>query len=300
MKPLDIAELVALAAVWGASFLFMRIAAPEFGPLALTALRVAGATLFLLPLLAWRGAFGPLRTHWKAMAVVGIANSALPFTLFTIAALAINAGLSAILNSTAPLWGAAIAALWLHDRLTLSRAVGLAVGFAGVLFLAWDKASFRSGEHGVSAGLAVVCCLLATACYGFAANYTKHALGGVNPLAVAAGSQLAAALALALPAAWTWPAAMPGAGAWSAVAVLAVVCTGIAYLMYFRLIARLGPSRAISVTFLIPLFGTLWGALFLGETITGAMLVGGVVILAGTALVTGVVTLPSVGRRRAA
>jgi drug/metabolite transporter (DMT)-like permease len=132
----DIAELVALAALWGGSFLFMRIAAPEFGPLALTALRVASATLFLLPLLAWRGQTALLRTHRKAVAVVGLVNSALPFTLFTLAALAINAGLSAILNSTAPLWAAVIAALWLHDRPGASRVLGLAIGFAGVLFLA--------------------------------------------------------------------------------------------------------------------------------------------------------------------
>jgi drug/metabolite transporter (DMT)-like permease len=293
----DLAELVALAALWGASFLFMRIAAPEFGPLALTALRVAGATLFLLPLLAWHGQTALLRTHWRVVAVVGLVNSALPFTLFTIAALAINAGLSAILNSTAPLWAAVIGTLWLHDRLSASRVLGLAIGFAGVLFLAWDKASFTSGAHGVSAGMALAACLAATACYGFAANYTKHALQGVPPLAVATGSQLAATVLLAAPALSYAPTTMPSGTAWSAVLGLAVLCTGIAYLMYFRLIARLGPSRAISVTFLIPLFGALWGALFLGEAVTPAMWAGGAVILVGTALVTGVVTLPVAPRK---
>jgi drug/metabolite transporter (DMT)-like permease len=163
------------------------------------------------------------------------------------------------------------------------------------LFLAWDKASFRPGDHGVSAGVAIAACLLATLCYGFAANYTKRALQGVSPIAVAAGSQSAAALALALPALWAWPAQAPGGGAWAALAVLALLCTGIAYLMYFRLIARLGPSRAISVTFLIPVFGVLWGALFLGEAISGAMVAGCAVILVGTALTTGL--LPLSGRR---
>ena len=297
MKALDIAELVALAALWGGSFLFMRIAAPEFGPLALTALRVAGATMFLLPLLAWHGQTALLRTHWQAVAVVGLVNSALPFTLFTIAALALNTGLSAILNSTAPLWAAVIGALWLHDRLSASRVLGLAIGFAGVLFLAWDKASFKPGEHGVSAGAAIAACIAATLCYGFAANYTKRALQGVPPLAVATGSQLAAALLLAVPALAAWPTTLPSATAWWSVLVLAVLCTGVAYLMYFRLIARLGPSRAISVTFLIPLFGALWGALFLGEAVTPAMWLGGAVILVGTALVTGVVTLPVAQRK---
>jgi drug/metabolite transporter (DMT)-like permease len=292
VKALDLAELMALAALWGASFLFMRIAAPEFGPVALTALRVAGATLFLLPLLAWRGQLGALRAHGKAIGVVGLVNSALPFALFTLAALALNAGLSSILNSTAPLWGALIAWLWLGERLTPSRVAGLAVGFVGVLFLAWDKASLQPGEHGVSAGLAIGACLLATLCYGFAAHYTRRALQGVSPLAVAAGSQLAATLVLALPAATAWPARVPSAAAWWALGALALLCTGVAYLLYFRLIARIGASRAISVTFLIPVFGVLWGALFLGESVTGTMLLGCAVILLGTALVTGVLQRP--------
>jgi drug/metabolite transporter (DMT)-like permease len=289
LKPLDVLELVALAAIWGASFLFMRLAAPEFGPIALAALRVAGAALFLLPLLALRGASSVVRAHWRPIAVIGLVNSALPFTLFTLAALAINAGLSAILNSTAPLWAAAIAALWLGERLSPLRLTGLAVGFGGVLFLAWDKASFKADDHGVSAGVAIAACLLATLCYGFAANYTKRALQGVSPLAVAAGSQSAAAVALALPAAWAWPAQTPSGTAWWALAALALLCTGVAYLMFFRLIARLGPSRAISVTFLIPVFGVLWGTLFLGEAVTGAMMAGCAVILVGTALTTGLI-----------
>jgi drug/metabolite transporter (DMT)-like permease len=299
LKTSDLIELIALAAIWGASFLFMRLGAGEFGPLAMSMLRVAGATLFLLPLLAWQRQAHVLRAHWRPLAVVGVINSVLPFVLFSVAALALNAGLSSIFNATAPLWGALIGALWLKERLLPSRLVGMAIGFAGVLFLAWDKASFKPGEHGVSAGLAILACLGATLCYGFGANYTRRKLQGVPPLAVAAGSQLAATVVLALPGAWTWPARMPSATAWAAVAGLALLATGVAYLLYFRLIAHVGPARAISVTFLIPLFGVFWGALFLGEAVTPAMLLGCAVILAGTALVTGVVSLP-LGRRRAA
>jgi drug/metabolite transporter (DMT)-like permease len=297
VRPTDPTELIALAAIWGASFLFMRIAAPEFGPVALTALRVAGAALCLLPLVFWRGHAAALAAHWKAIAVVGIVNSALPFVLFSIAALAINAGLSSILNATAPLWGAVIAWAWLGDRMSISRLFGLVLGFVGVLALAWDKASFKPGEHGVSAAVAIGACLLATLCYGFAANYTKQRLADVPPLAVAAGSQAAAAAVLALPAWWLAPSAMPGATAWASVATLAVLCTGVAYLLYFRLIAHLGAARAITVTYLIPLFGVVWGAVFLGEALTPAMAVGGLVVLAGTALASGVVRLPM---RRAA
>lgn len=299
MKTSDLIELIALAAIWGASFLFMRMGAAEFGPLALSMLRVGGATLFLLPLLAWQRQSGALRTHWRAITVVGIVNSALPFVLFTVAALAINAGLSAIFNATAPLWGAIIGALWLKDRLSPSRMLGLAIGFAGVLFLAWDKASLKPGEHGVSAALAIAACLGATLCYGFSANYTKRKLPGVPPLAVAAGSQLAATLVLALPGLWTWPAQVPSASAWWALAGLALLCTGVAYLLYFRLIAHVGPARAISVTYLLPVFGVLWGALFLSEAVTPTMLLGCAIILVGTALVTGMVSLP-LGQRRAA
>ena len=292
MKQGDIAELIALAAIWGASFLFMRIAVPEFGPLALTALRVGGATLCLLPLVLWHGHIGALRTHWKAIAIVGVFNSALPFVLFGIAALAINAGLSSIFNATAPLWGALIAWLWLHDKLSASRVLGLFIGFVGVVFLAWDRASFKPGEHGVSAGLAIGACLLATVSYGFAANYTKQRLTGVPPLAVAAGSQAAATAVLVLPALWFAPQSMPSARSWVSVLVLALLCTAVAYLLYFRLIAHLGAPRAITVTYLIPVFAVLWGALFLGEDFTLSMALGCAVILVGTALASGLVTLP--------
>jgi drug/metabolite transporter (DMT)-like permease len=297
MKPNDIAELIALAAIWGASFLFMRIAVPEFGPLALTALRVGGATLCLLPLVLWHGHMGVLRRHWKVIAVVGLFNSALPFVFFGVAALAINAGLSSIFNATAPLWGALIAWLWLNDKLSASRVLGLFIGFVGVVFLAWDKASFKAGDHGVSAGVAIGACLLATLCYGFAANYTKQRLAGVPPLAVAAGSQAAATAVLVLPALWFAPQTMPGVTSWGSVAVLALLCTAVAYLLYFRLIAHLGAPRAITVTYLIPVFAVLWGALFLREEITLSMALGCAVILVGTALASGLVTLPP--RRRA-
>ena len=288
MKPLDIGELLLLAALWGASFLFMRLGTAEFGPVVLSALRVGLATLVLLPLLFWRRQAGVLRAHWRAIAVVGVVNSALPFVLFSTAALAINAGLSSIFNATAPLWGAVIAWLWLGDRLTRVRVVGLALGFAGVLWLAWDSASFKPSAHGVSAAVATAACMGATLCYGFAANYTKCRLSGVASLAVATGSQLAATVALALPALWWWPSVRPSTTAWASVVGLAVLCTAVAYLLYFRLIDRLGAARAITVTFLLPVFGTFWGALFLGERLTPAMLLGCAVILLGTALTTGV------------
>ena len=287
-----------LAAVWGASFIFMRLGAPEFGAVPLTMMRIAGGAALLLPLVLIQGQASAMRQHWRAIAVVGLLNSALPYALFALAALAINAGLSAILNATAPLWGALIAWLWLADRLTASRVLGLAIGFAGVMWLAWDKASFKPGDHGVSASVAIGACLLATLCYGIAANVTKRRLSGVPPLAVAAGCQVAGAAVLVLPALGLWPTQVPSARAWWSLAGLAFVCTGLALLMYFRLIARLGPSRAMAVTYVIPVFGVLWGALLLGEAITASMVAGCAVVLLGTALVTGVLAWPARGAAR--
>jgi drug/metabolite transporter (DMT)-like permease len=284
VKTADMAELVALAAIWGASFLFMRLGAAEFGPVALAAVRVAGAALVLLPLLVWRGQFADLRRHWRAIFVVGLTNSALPFLGFSYAALSLSAGLSSIFNASTPLWGAVIAWLWLRDRPTAPRIAGLAIGFAGVIGLAWEKASFKPG----GSGWAIVACLVAALLYGLSASYAKKRLQGVPPMAVAAGSQLSATLALTLPALWWWPDQLPSAQAWAMVALLAVLCTGLAYLMYFRLIAHVGAANAVAVTFLIPAFAVLWGWLFLAEPLTGAMAAGCAVILLGTALATGV------------
>ncbi|HUL58004.1 MAG TPA: DMT family transporter [Anaeromyxobacteraceae bacterium] len=287
----DVVELVVLAAVWGASFLFMRVAAPELGPVPLIALRVGIAALVLVPVLAARGGLGQLRGRWIPVAVTGVINSALPFCLLAYATLSVTAGMTSVLNATSPLWGGLVAHLWLRDRLTPGRVLGLAVGFGGVVFLFWGRASFRPG----GAGLAVAAALAATLSYGIAASYAKKRLGGVNPLAVAAGSQLAAAILLLPGAAVLWPAHPVSPRSWGAVAALGVVCTAFAYVLYFRLIANTGPARAIAVTFLIPPFAVLWGAVFLGEALTPRLVLGALIVLVGTALATGIVKLPARG-----
>lgn len=287
MKPHDIAELLLLAALWGGSFLLMRVAAPDFGPIALVFVRVAGASLLLLPLLVWRRELPALRQHWRAIFIVGLTNSALPFLLFTFAVLAISAGLASIFNATTPLWAALIAWAWVGDRPTASRWLGLALGVAGVAGLALDKASLTPGAHGVSPALAIAACLAAGAFYGWSANFARARLAGVPPMVVAAGSQLSATLALALPALWAWPSVAPAASSWGAAGVLAVACTALAYVLYFRLIAHAGATNASTVTFLIPAFAVSWGAVALGESVDARMLAGCAVILLGTALTTG-------------
>lgn len=284
MRPRDVVELLVLAALWGAAFLFMRIAAPVFGPIALVFIRLTGAALLLVPLLAARGELAALRRHWRPIAIVGVVNSALPFLCFAYAALSITAGLAAIFNSATPLFAAIVAWLWLGDRLTPLRVAGLAIGFAGVLWLGWDKAEFKPG----GSAWAIGACLLATMSYGIAPNLTKRHLAGVPPLAVAAGSQVAAAVLLALPALVAWPAAAPSTHAWVVAGLLAIFGTGLAYILYFRLIANAGPTNAVAVTYLVPLFAVLWGGIFLDERLTPTIVAGCAVIFVGTALATGV------------
>lgn len=286
-----VTDFVLLAAIWGASFLFMRLGTVEFGALPTAAVRVAVATAFLLPLLWLQGLAPQLRRHLKPVLVIGVLNSGIPFALFSFALLSITTGMSAILNATVPLFGALIAWGWLHDRPTGSRVLGLAIGFAGVALLAWDSATFKANGSGVAPGWAVLACLLATLCYGLSANAAKRYLGGLPALVTATGSQIGATLALALPALWFWPARTPSLQAWVSLVVLGVLCTGIAYVLYFRLIERAGPARALAVTFVVPVFAVFYGVLFLGETVTGWMLLCGLIIVCGTALSTGLLKL---------
>lgn len=292
MSLASLIDFVLLAALWGSSFLFMRLAVVEFGALPTAAVRVAVATTFLLPLVWWRGLMPQLRQHWKLVAVVGLSNSAIPFALFSFALLTISTGLSAILNAAVPLFGALVAWLWLKDRPTGSRVAGLVIGFAGVALLAWDGASFKPGASGIAPAWAVLACLLATVFYAIAASATKRYLSGLPALVTATGSQIGATLGLALPALWLWPQRMPGLQSWLSVIALGVLCTGIAYILYFRLIEQAGPARALAVTFVVPVFALIYGALFLSERITPWMVGCGLVVICGTALSTGLLKLP--------
>jgi drug/metabolite transporter (DMT)-like permease len=290
-------DFLLLSAIWGASFMFVDFAALEFGPVPTAALRVTVAALLLLPLLLRRGLGPQLLRHWKALLVVGLLNSGIPFALYGFAVLSIPTGLSAVLNATTPLFGALVAWIWLRDRLDASRVAGLVVGFAGVALLAWQRIEPESGDPGASHAtlLAIAACLLACLCYGVAASYTKRYLTGLPPLLTAGGSQLGAAVGLALPALITWPAHVPGARAWLAVLALGMLCTALAYLLFFRLLAQAGPARALTVTFVIPVFAVVYGMLFLGEQVSTWMALCAVLIVCGTALSTGLVAL----RRRA-
>lgn len=275
----DRGELVLLSAIWGSSFLFLRVAAPEFGPLVLIEVRVAVAAVFLCGVLAWRRELGLLRGHAKHYFFLGAVNSALPFSLFAFAALSLPAGYSSVLNATTPLFGALVGFLWLRERMASLRVLGLALGFAGVIALVWHKLSLDGDRLAVLAGLS------AALCYGLSAHYTKRNLTRSSPLAISAGSLIAASIVLLPLACLALPERMPSTQSWLFAVLLGVLCTGVAYILFFRLLAHVGPARAMTVTYLIPLFGILWGSYFLAEPIGWITLFGGMGILSGVMLV---------------
>lgn len=285
MRRRDLLDLLLLAAVWGGSFLFMRLAVGEFGPVALIELRVGLAALFLLPAALWRNRLPTIGKHWKAILVVGTLNAALPFLLYAYAAQSLGAGFLSVANAVTPVWGAVVGWLWLKDSLPWSRSLGLMIGLLGIVVLVWDKLDFKSG----GTGPAVLAAVSAPVFYGIAANWTKRFLTGVDALSNATGSMIAAALVLLPLALATWPQTPVSMRAWGATILLAVVCTGAAYIIFFRLIANVGPTGAVSVTFLVPVFGVVWGAWFLDEAITVSILTGAGIILVGTALALGLV-----------
>lgn len=290
MSVQNIIELVLLAAIWGASFLFMRIAVPEFGPIALIEIRVIIAGLFLLPFWLIRDAKKShtiVRQKWLELSVIGIINSAMPFVLFAYSTLYITGGFSSILNATAPIWGALVAWIWLGQRLTINSSIGLGLGVVGVGILVSQTLSLTLDDATLGAAAAILAAML----YGLAANYTSEKLNGVSALSIATFSQLAAAIVLLPAAILTFPSSSISLASWLSVIALGILCTGLAYTMYFRLLAKIGSSKAITVTFLIPIFGSLWGALVIDEVITLQMVIGTLVILCGTALVTGVTSI---------
>ena len=295
MKASDLAALLLLAALWGGSFLFMRVAVPVLGPVVLIEARVGVAGLALVAFALVTACLPDLRARWRQYAVIGVLNSALPFTLIAAAELHLSASLAAVLNATAPLFGALIAAAWIKERLTARKLAGLALGLAGVLVLVGWSPLPRTWEVVLSIGAS----LLGALCYGLASVYTRVRVRGAQPLGLAIGSQLSASVALLPLVPFALPSAQPSTTVLLCVAALALLSTALAYLLYFRLIVNVGPTKALTVTFLTPVFGVSWGALFLGDHISSSTLLGCAIILAGTALVTGLRLRPAPAQPRA-
>ena len=281
MRGEDIARLVALAAIWSASFIFMRAMVPALGPVLTATSRVVIAGLALAVYFRVIGFDAEVRRHWRQYLIIGIGNTALPFLLFAYAAVRLPASYLVILNTATPLFAALLSALWLGERLTALRVVGLVLGAAGVALVTRAGPVVPDALFGVS----VAAALGAALCYAIAGIYIRRKATNINPKAIAAWSQLFAGCVL-LPLLPFAPAPGVITGAVVANALgLALLCSAVAYLLYYRLIADVGPTRATSVTFLMPLFGMMWSVLFLGETITAAMLAGCALIVGGTGLV---------------
>ena len=285
MNTANLLKLVVLAAIWGGSFLFMRIAAPVLGPAVLIEYRVTFAALFLAAIALLLRKPLNLKRHWKHYLILGLFNSALPFLLFAFAARTLSASVLSVLNATAPMWGALIGAVWQRHMVSPRVLLGLVLGTLGVaLLVGFDHVISRAG-----AGIAIAAGLFAAFNYGIASTYAKaaRAAQSVPPFCNAHGSMWAAAL-LTLPALALFPQpGQPTIGIMAAALALGILCSGIAYLLYFGLIRDVGPTSALTVTFLNPLFGILWGTLFLHEVVGWYTIAGAAIVICGTMLVTG-------------
>jgi drug/metabolite transporter (DMT)-like permease len=292
MSRKDLAILLSVAAVFGASFLFIRVASPVLGPLPVSAGRVALGALVPVALIVvtrQRRRLAPeLRGRYRDLLVVGFLLAALPFTLFAVAELRLPASLAAVLNATTPIWGILVARVWLGQAATARRLLGGAVGLAGV------AAAVGLGTLPLDAGTlaATGACLVASLSYAVGSVWTARRLGGTPPLVLAAGQQIGAAVLLAAPVTVAGTAHPPTAKAVAAVVALGLVCTGLAFVLWFRLLARVGPVAAVTVTLLAPVFGVAWGALLLDEPVTPGLVAGMAAVLAGVYLIVAVPKAP--------
>ncbi|MDC8829492.1 DMT family transporter [Alteromonas gilva] len=283
MTSRELSALILLGAIWGASFMFMRVAAPEFGVVPLVVLRTSLAALVFVPFLLARGGARQMLSLWRPLCVLGAINTAIPFALFNFASLHLQAAVLAILNATAPMFAAFVAFIWLKDRLHVSAVWGLIIGFGGVVLISLDKTV--GNQISIAPVLAVIA---AACCYGWGACIMKKWLTGARPVAVAAGSQLWASLLLAPVALAQLPPQWPSSLAWVNALALAIGGTGLAYLLYFYLIGSAGPAKAVMVGYLVPLFGIIWGVLLLDEVPSLWDFAGGGLILLGITLTSGI------------
>ncbi len=273
-------RLILLSAIWGASFLFMRVSVPEFGPVPLILIRVFGAALVLFPFLLNASSRKVIANHAGRLLVLGLLNSVIPFCLLAFATLRIEAGFASLLNATTPLFAAVVGAALLAQAVTRNQFFGIFLGIVGVAIISYDRLSFNPG----GTGWAVIAALCAAMSYGLAGHYARQRLKNVPASTLAAGSMVAATLVLTIPGILLWPTTAVSVTSWSCAITLAIVCTAAAYLLYFHIIEHAGALIGATVTFLIPVFAVVWGMIFLGEQVDAPMVTGMIVTLFGTAL----------------
>ena len=282
MNSRQLLQLFILASIWGASFLFIRLAVPSFGPVALSGTRSFIAALTLMPLMLLKGHWPVFKQYWKHLLVIGLISTALPFSFLSISTQYTSAGFASILNALTPLFSALVAWLWLKEYLTPAAVIGILLGFVGVLVMVFDRETITSNF----VLLPVLAGLAGTLFYGLTGNYSRRFMGGVPVLVISAGSQVFATLLLCPVALYLWPAEPIPAASWLYAVILGVLCTGVAYILYFGLLETVGVARTVIVTYLVPVFAMAWGYMLLDEGVTVKMLAGALCILAGIGLTT--------------
>jgi drug/metabolite transporter (DMT)-like permease len=288
MTASDVLRLVALAAIWGASFIFFRVVAPVLGAIWTAEFRVLIAGIALLGFATISKSNLEWRKYGLWYAVIGVINSGIPFALIAFAQLKLTASMAAILNATTPMWSLIIGTLAFGVRFTLWKAFGLLLGIVGVgVLVGWSPL-----EPGLQTTLSILAMLTATLCYGIATNMTRAKLQDAPPLGSAVGSQLASSALLAVFMPFDLPRAVPSSTVILCILALALACTAVAYLMYFRLIRDIGAIPASTVTLIVPIFSMIWGTLFLGENITITKVLACATILCGVGFINGFLPLP--------
>lgn len=272
------AYFIFLAAVWGASFMFMRVGVPEFGAYAFGGLRVGLAGLVLLPLLLKPKRFKEYQANWLKLSLIGILSTGAPFMLYAFAAYQLSAGTSSVINASVPVMTGVIAHFFFKDHLSKQQFLGLVIGVFGVALLMSD--GLQSGGSLWAFAAALGACL----CYAVGSNLAKHYLSGISPMTTAASGLLASGIVTLPVVVLFFPQTSVSWAAWGSVFAIALLSTAIAMIAFYQLIQIAGPTKTVTVTLLIPLFGIFWGVLLLGEEISSDMLLGTVVILLGTAL----------------
>lgn len=274
-------RLLLLSMIWGSSFVFYKIATADMLPTLIAALRVICGAVFLGVLFRITRQTTQVGKRWKIITAIALFASALPFTLVAYAALTVSASVLVIINATAPIWAAVVALVWTRAVPSPMALLGLVLGLVGVgIIVGLDTATLNTE----GTGLGIAAALAAAACYGVATNMAKYLGSDIDPLTNAFGCLLMGSIILAPFIPFNLPAEMPATSSWLAILGVGVLCSGVAYLLYFRLVMDIGPTSALTVTFLTPVFGVLWGYLFLGESVGWHTLLGGLVVLAGTGL----------------
>jgi drug/metabolite transporter (DMT)-like permease len=282
LKLIHLLQLVSLAALWGASFLFIKLAVPHFGPIPLTGARSAIAAITLMPLLLLSGKWAELRQNWLHIMVIGLISTAVPATMLSLSTQYTSAGFASILNALTPLFSALVAWLWLKESLTLPVIGGITLGFVGVMVMVFDRETITSNF----VLLPILAGVTGTFLYGLTGNYSRRFTQKVSPIVITAGCQLFSALFMVPLAFFLWPAVTVPLQGWIYAVILGVFCTGVAFILYFKLLESIGVVRTVIVTYLVPVFAMLWGTLFVDETVTLKMMVGAALILAGVGLST--------------